>query len=83
MIGERNKSKIGGRRRDDRNNKYIVFSLLGIIVFVGIYNQVENKPFKFENFENGEEVKKYLNKYYPVGSDVEILFRDLKINLLR
>ena len=63
--------------------KYIVFSLLGIIIFVGIYNQVESKPFKFENFENGEEVKKYLNKYYPVGSDVEILFRDLKINLLR
>ena len=58
--------------------KYIVFSLLGIIVFVGIYNQVERKPFKFENFENGEEAEKYLSKHYPVGSDVEILFKELK-----
>ena len=58
--------------------KYTVYSLLGIIILVGIYNQLESKPFKFENFENGEEAEKYLSKHYPVGSDVEILFRDLK-----
>ena len=58
--------------------KYTVYSLLGIIILVGIYNQVESKPFKFENFENGEEAKKYLSKHYPVGSYVEILFKDLK-----
>ena len=58
--------------------KYTVYSLLGIIILVGIYNQVESKPFKFENFENGEEAEKYLSKHYPVGSDVEILFKDLK-----
>ena len=58
--------------------KYTVYGLLGIIILVGIYNQVESKPFKFENFENDEEAEKYLSKHYPVGSDVEILFRDLK-----
>lgn len=58
--------------------KYTVYSLLGIIILVGIFNQVESKPFKFENFKNGEEAEKYLSKHYPVGSDVEILFRDLK-----
>jgi hypothetical protein len=58
--------------------KYTVYSLLGIIILVGIYNQLESKPFKFENFENSEEAEKYLSKHYPVGSDVGILFRDLK-----
>ena len=58
--------------------RYIAFSLLGIIVLVGIYNQVENKPFKFEKFESGEEAKKYLRKHYLVGSDAEVLFKDLK-----
>lgn len=58
--------------------RYIAFSLLGIIVLVGIYNQVESKPFKFEKFESGEEARKYLRKYYLVGSDVEVLFKDLK-----
>ena len=58
--------------------KYIVYSLIGIIVLVWIYNQIESKPFKFKDFENGEEVERYLAKYYPVGSDVEILFKDLK-----
>ena len=58
--------------------RYIAFSLLGIIVLVGIYNQVESKPFKFEKFESGEEARKYLRKHYLVGSDVEVLFKDLK-----
>ena len=58
--------------------RYIAFSLLGIIVLVGIYNQVESKPFKFENFKNGEEAEKYLAKHYSAGSDAEVLFKDLK-----
>ena len=56
----------------------IIKCIFGIIILVGIYNQVENKPFKFEKFESGEEATKYLRKHYPVGSDVEILFKDLK-----
>lgn len=58
--------------------RYLAFSLLGIVVLVGIYNQVENKPFKFEKFESGEEAREYLRKHYPVGSDAEVLFKDLK-----
>ena len=58
--------------------RYIAFSLLGIIVLVGIYNQVESKPFKFEKFESGEEATKYLRKHYLVGSDAEVLFKYLK-----
>ena len=56
----------------------IIKCIFGIIILAGIYNQVENKPFKFEKFESGEEATKYLRKHYPVGSDVEILFKDLK-----
>jgi|GEM_PF-2782744 hypothetical protein len=58
--------------------RYIAFSLLGIIVLVGIYNQLESKPFKFEKFESEEEAEKYLAKHYSVGSDAEVLFKDLK-----
>ena len=56
----------------------IIKCIFGIIILVGIYNQVENKPFKFEKFESGEEARKYLRKHYPVGSDAEVLFKDLK-----
>ena len=56
----------------------IIKCIFGIIILVGIYNQVESKAFKFEKFESGEEATKYLRKHYPVGSDVEILFKDLK-----
>ena len=40
----------------------IIKCIFGIIILVGIYNQVENKPFKFEKFESGEEATKYLRK---------------------
>ena len=56
----------------------IIKCIFGIIILVGIYNQVENKPFKFEKFESGEEAREYLRKHYPVGSDAEVLFKDLK-----
>jgi hypothetical protein len=56
----------------------IIKCIFGIIILVGIYNQVESKPFKFEKFESGEEARKYLRKHYPVGSDAEVLFKDLK-----
>ena len=56
----------------------IIKCIFGIIILVGIYNQVESKSFKFEKFESGEEARKYLRKHYPVGSDAEVLFKDLK-----
>jgi hypothetical protein len=36
------------------------------------------KPFKFEDFKTREEAQAYFYEHYPVGSDVNILFGDLK-----
>lgn len=57
---------------------YTLVILIASMLFVAIYNKLEKKPFKFEEFEKGDEVREYLIRHYPVGSDVEILFRNLK-----
>jgi len=43
-----------------------------------IFNILESKPFRFENFKTGEEAQAYFNEHYPIGSEVHILFKDLE-----
>ena len=54
--------------------KYIVLLFIGILMF----NIFEPKPFKFESFKTKEEAQAYFDKHYPLGSNVDLLFGDLK-----
>jgi hypothetical protein len=52
--------------------------ILGVFVIALLINIFESKPFKFESFATEEEARNYLNEHYPVGSNVNLLFDDLK-----
>ena len=62
--------------------KRVIYKLFKciILLFIGIlmFNIFEPKPFKFENFKTKEEAQAYFDKHYPVGSNVDLLFEDLK-----
>ena len=60
-----------------------IFRYLGIILLASftlsfMINFFTPKPFKFEDFKTREEAQAYFDEHYPVGSDVNILFDDLK-----
>jgi len=60
-----------------------IFRYLGIILLASftlsfMINFFTPKPFKFEDFKTREEAQAYFYEHYPVGSDVNILFGDLK-----
>ena len=56
----------------------ILLIIPGIIFLVWIYNAIEKKPFKFEDFRTKEEAQAYFNKHYPIGSNIDELLNDLK-----
>ena len=39
---------------------------------------IDIKPFRFEKFKNSYELEKYLNKKYPVNSELEKILNDLE-----
>lgn len=58
--------------------KYLAIILLSSFVISYMLNFFTPKPFKFEDFKTREEAQAYFDEHYPVGSDVNILFGDLK-----
>lgn len=44
-----------------------------------MFNIFEDKPFKFENFKTGEEAKAYLDEHYPLGTEINIILKDLSL----
>ena len=58
--------------------KNIVLIIIGIMMACGMYNILQEKPFKFEHFKSRKEGQEYIIDHYPVGSDVNALFTDLK-----
>jgi hypothetical protein len=58
--------------------RFIGGVLLAIFIYSLLVNIFESKPFRFESFATKEEAQQYIHKNYPVGSDVNLLFDDLK-----
>lgn len=58
--------------------KYLAIILLSSFVISYMLNFFTPKPFKFEDFKTREEAQAYFDEHYPIGSDVDILFDDLK-----
>ena len=58
--------------------RFIGGVLLAIFIYSLLVNIFESKPFRFESFATKEEAQQYIHKNYPVGSDANLLFDDLK-----
>lgn len=58
--------------------KYLSIGLIIYFMTIFMPNFFSQKPFKFEDFKTREKAQAYFNTHYPVGSDVNILFTDLK-----
>jgi hypothetical protein len=58
--------------------RYLGITLLASFTLSFMINFFTPKPFKFEDFKTREEAQAYFDEHYPVGSDVNILFGDLK-----
>lgn len=60
---------------------FINFIVLVLIIFTSVllYNIFEGKPFKFENFKTAKEAKAYLDEHYPLGSNINIILKDISL----
>jgi hypothetical protein len=54
---------------------FIIFAIFAAWV---IRELTDNRPVKFEKYKTSKELKAFLDKQYPIGSDVEKAFNDLK-----
>jgi len=57
---------------------YFFRIILGVIAFFAVFNTLERKPFKFEHFKNGENATAFFKARYPVGTDVNIILKEMK-----
>ena len=62
-------------------NILISFVIIALVGFVAVllYNVFEQKPFKFENFKTVDEAKAYLDEHYPLGTDIDIILKDISL----
>jgi hypothetical protein len=54
---------------------FIIFAIFAAWV---IRELTDNRPVKFEKYKTSKELKAFLDKQYPIGSDAEKAFNDLK-----
>lgn len=59
----------------------ILISVIAIAILGSmITNFFDNRPIKFEDFETAQDLKIFLEQKYPLGSDGDIVFKDLVLS---
>lgn len=61
-----------------KNKVIIICSIFIILLILAIQYIFINKPIEFEQFNSNEETISYLDKNYPIDSDINILLKDFK-----
>ena len=64
-----------------KQKKWLILISIMVIAILGVMvmNIFDKRPFKFENFKTSEELKTFLEKRYPIGSDGNIALKDLEL----
>jgi hypothetical protein len=62
------------------SKKMIIWTFIIFAIFAAwvIRELTDNRPVKFEKYKTSEELKAFLDKQYPIGSDAEKAFNDFK-----
>jgi hypothetical protein len=62
------------------SKKMIIWTFIIFAIFAAwvIRELTDNRPVKFEKYKTSKELKAFLDKQYPIGSDAEKAFNDLK-----